>query len=112
MADSFDGKLDAIAWHPFGAKFHLRSRDRSPPNCPTRPRCSCPPRTWLVKRLAFAEPRNHGRQIPYRGHPLFAPCRTTDRQREARRPVAPYSILDVYGRNLQIRTLQRALFAS
>jgi hypothetical protein len=29
MTDSLDQKLDAIAQHPFRAKFHLRGRDRN-----------------------------------------------------------------------------------
>jgi hypothetical protein len=71
MAASLDDKLDAIARHPFRAKFHLRGRDR------VTAQLRGPSTTWLhardpiVRRLAPAEPRNDGKQTPYRGHPVF-----------------------------------------
>lgn len=56
---------------PFGRRFHLRGRERATAE-------SRGPRTVrahaaeiIAERLAPAEPRNDGRQTPYRNHPVF-----------------------------------------
>src|SRR5205814_8613639 len=66
-----DRRLDAIGRHRFRARFHLCGRDRGLVELhgPTRLREHA--QDLVAKRLAPAEPRNDGRQTPYRGHPVF-----------------------------------------
>jgi hypothetical protein len=71
MPDSLDQRLDAIARHPFRAKFHLRGRERATAEL-------CGPSTMrrhasdlIARRLAPAKPYKDGRQTPYRGHLVF-----------------------------------------
>jgi Domain of unknown function (DUF4186) len=71
MADAVDDRLDAIARHPFRAKFHLRGRDRVTAELRGPSAMRLHARDLIAKRLAPAEPRNDGRQTPYRGHPVF-----------------------------------------
>ncbi len=70
---ALDERLDAIARHHFRAKFHLRPGDRDRSLAlvrgPTAMRAHAA--DIVAKRLAPAEPRNDGRQTPYRGHPVF-----------------------------------------
>ena len=71
MPDPLDQKLDAIARHPFRAKFHLRGREQaaaqlSDPATMRRHACDL-----ITRRLAPAEPHKDGKQTPYRGHPVF-----------------------------------------
>src|SRR4051794_13867831 len=40
-------------------------------SCAVRTRCGFTPRKLFAERLAPAEPRNDGRQTPYRNHPVF-----------------------------------------
>jgi hypothetical protein len=68
---SLDQRLDAIARHPFRAKFHLRGRDLA-----TAELSGPAPVRWhaydlIAKRLAPAQPYKDGKQTPYRGHPVF-----------------------------------------
>jgi hypothetical protein len=65
--------LDEIARHPFRAKFHLLpgSRDRSLAMVRGPNAMRAHAADLIGKRLAPAEPRNDGRQTPYRGHPVF-----------------------------------------
>lgn len=71
VPDSLDQKPDAIARHPFRAKFRLRGRDRATAelNGPATIRRHAS--ELITKRLAAAEPYKDGRQTPYRGHPVF-----------------------------------------
>jgi hypothetical protein len=71
MPDSLDDKLDAIARHPFRATFHLRGRDRVTAELRGPSTIRLHARDLIAKRLAPAEPRNDGKQTPYRGHPVF-----------------------------------------
>ena len=71
MAASLDDKLDAIARHPFRAKFHLRGRDRVTAQLRGPSTMRLHARDLIARRLAPAEPRNDGKQTPYRGHPVF-----------------------------------------
>ena len=66
-----DARIDAIGRHPFRAKFRLTGRDRGLAELhgPTRLREHA--HDLIAKRLAPAEPRNDGKQTPYRGHPVF-----------------------------------------
>ena len=68
---SLDERLDAIGRQPFRAKFHLRGRDRATAilRGPTRIREHAD--ELIGQRLAPAQPRNDGKQTPYRGHPVF-----------------------------------------
>jgi len=69
--ESLDERLDAIGRQPFRAKFHLRGRDRATAilRGPTALRAHA--HELIAQRLAPAEPRNDGKQTPYRGHPVF-----------------------------------------
>jgi hypothetical protein len=69
--EQLDQRLDAIARHPFRAKFHLRGRDRvtAELNAPSTMRWHA--YDLIAKRLAPAEPYKDGKQTPYRGHPVF-----------------------------------------
>jgi Domain of unknown function (DUF4186) len=71
MPDSLDRKLDAIAQHPFRAKFHLRGRDRATAELKGLSTMRWHARDLIAKRLAPAEPYKDGKQTPYRGHPVF-----------------------------------------
>ncbi|HTZ25956.1 MAG TPA: DUF4186 domain-containing protein [Streptosporangiaceae bacterium] len=71
MADGLDAKLDAIARRPFRAKFHLRGRDRATAELRGPSTMRMHARDLIATRLAPAQPRNDGRQTPYRGHPVF-----------------------------------------
>jgi hypothetical protein len=66
-----DARIDAIGRHPFRAKFRLAGRDRGLAELhgPTRLREHA--HDLIATRLAPAEPRNDGKQTPYRGHPVF-----------------------------------------
>ena len=71
MPASLDDKLDAIARHPFRTKFHLRGRDRATAELRGPATMRLHARDLIARRLAPAEPRNDGKQTPYRGHPVF-----------------------------------------
>jgi Domain of unknown function (DUF4186) len=71
VADSLDERLDAIGRHPFRAKFHLRARERATAQLRGASTMRLHARDLIARRLAPAEPRNDGRQTPYRGHPVF-----------------------------------------
>ena len=71
MPASLDDKLDALARHPFRASFHLRGRDRATAQLRGPATMRLHARDLIARRLAPAEPRNDGRQTPYRGHPVF-----------------------------------------
>jgi uncharacterized protein DUF4186 len=66
-----DTLIDRIGRQPFRARFHLRGRDRATAilRGPTAVRAHA--REIVLQRLAPAEPRNDGKQTPYRGHPVF-----------------------------------------
>jgi hypothetical protein len=71
VADGLDARLDAIGRHPFRAKFHLRGRDRVTAELRGPATMRLHARDLIARRLAPAEPRNDGKQTPYRGHPVF-----------------------------------------
>ena len=71
MVDRLDAKLDAIGRQPFRAKFHLRGRDRVTAELRGPSTMRLHARDLIARRLAPAEPRNDGKQTPYRGHPVF-----------------------------------------
>lgn len=71
MPDSLDQKLDAIARHPFRAKFHLRGRELVTAQLSDPSTMRVHAHDLIARRLAPAEPVKDGRQTPYRGHPVF-----------------------------------------
>jgi Domain of unknown function (DUF4186) len=66
-----DTVLDRIARHRFRARFHLRGRDRATAELRGPATMRAHAAELIADRLAPAEPRNDGRQTPYRGHPVF-----------------------------------------
>ena len=69
--DAIDRRLDALARHPFRAKFRLAGRDRGLVELRGRARIRSAAAELLAARIAPANPRKDGRQTPYRGHPVF-----------------------------------------
>ncbi|MFF4211913.1 DUF4186 domain-containing protein [Streptomyces sp. NPDC001796] len=70
-ARSLDQKLDAVARHPFRAKFHLRGRDLATAQLKGPSTIRWHAYDLVARRLAPAEPYKDGKQTPYRGHPVF-----------------------------------------
>jgi hypothetical protein len=66
-----DDRIDAIARHPFRAKFHLRGRERALGQLRGMPVVRSHAHDLIGSKLAPAEPYKDGRQTPYRGHPVF-----------------------------------------
>jgi Domain of unknown function (DUF4186) len=71
MADPLGEKLDAIARHPFRARFQLRGRDRATADLGGPATMRRHAEELITRRLAPAAPHKDGRQTPYRGHPVF-----------------------------------------
>jgi hypothetical protein len=70
---ALEQKIATIAAQRFRSKFHLApgGRDRSIALVRGPAAMRAHARDIIDKRLAPAEPRNDGRQTPYRGHPVF-----------------------------------------
>jgi hypothetical protein len=66
-----DPRLDAIARHPFRAKFRLRGRDRETAERRGLGIMRRHAGELVEKRLAPAAPHKDGKQTPYRNHPVF-----------------------------------------
>jgi hypothetical protein len=66
-----DARLDRIGRHPFRATFHLDGRDRATAELRGLATMRAHAAELVGDRLAPAEPRNDGKQTPYRGHPVF-----------------------------------------
>lgn len=71
MMDELDARLRRIGQHHFRAKFRLRGRDRAVVDLRGITTVRKHARELIESRLAPAEPRNDGKQTPYRGHPVF-----------------------------------------
>lgn len=71
LSRSLDQRLDALARHPFRAKFHLRGRERATAELSGPSTMRWHAYDLIAKRLAPAEPYKDGKQTPYRGHPVF-----------------------------------------
>lgn len=71
MSDDLDGRLRRIGQHPFRARFRLGGRDRAIVDLRGIATIRRHAREIIDQRLAPAEPRNDGKQTPYRGHPVF-----------------------------------------
>ncbi|MFH5231092.1 DUF4186 domain-containing protein [Antrihabitans spumae] len=69
--DELDARLQRIGQHHFRAKFRLRGRDRAVVDLRGIATVRKHAEDLIAARLAPAEPRNDGRQTPYRGHPVF-----------------------------------------
>jgi hypothetical protein len=66
-----DARLDAIAQHPFRAKFHLRGKELAMVRQRGERTIRRHAAELIARRLAPAQPRKDGRQTPWRGHPVF-----------------------------------------
>jgi hypothetical protein len=71
VPDEIDDRLARLARQPFRARFALRGPDLVTAQSRTRATLRQHARDLLRQRLAPAQPRNDGRQTPYRGHPVF-----------------------------------------
>ncbi len=69
--DELDARLQRIGQHRFRAEFRLRDRDRAVVDLRGIATVRRHAEELVERRLAPAEPRNDGRQTPYRGHPVF-----------------------------------------
>jgi hypothetical protein len=68
---SIDATLETLARQPFRAKFHLRGRETATVELRGMEVIRRHAAELLADRLVPAEPRNDGKQTPYRGHPVF-----------------------------------------
>jgi hypothetical protein len=68
--EELDARLHRIGQHPFRAKFRLRGRDRAVVELRGITTVRRHAEKLVAHRLAPAQPRNDGRQTPYRGHPV------------------------------------------
>lgn len=71
MMDELDARLRRIGQHHFRATFRLRGRDRAVVDLRGIAIVRKHAQELIESRLAPAEPRNDGKQTPYRGHPVF-----------------------------------------
>lgn len=69
--EGLDARLARISRHRFRAKFTLRGRDRAVVDLRGLETVRRHAHEIIAQRLAPREPRNDGRQTPYRGHPVF-----------------------------------------
>jgi hypothetical protein len=69
--EDLDQRIERIGKHPFRARFHLRGRDRATAVLRGPSAIRAHAHDLIAQRLAPAEPRNDGKQTPYRGHPVF-----------------------------------------
>ncbi|WP_166354216.1 DUF4186 family protein [Phytoactinopolyspora limicola] len=69
--DEVATRLERIAQQPFRAKFRLSGRERALVELRGMTTVRGHAEDLIASRLAPAEPRNDGRQTPYRGHPVF-----------------------------------------
>lgn len=66
-----DTVFTALAKSAFRSKFHLNPQDSTYLCSKGLPTVLEHARDFVSKRLAAAEPKNDGKQTPYRGHPVF-----------------------------------------
>lgn len=71
VMDELDARLRRIGSHHFRARFKLSGRDRAMVEQRGMATIREHAAELIGARLAPAEPRNDGRQTPYRGHPVF-----------------------------------------
>jgi hypothetical protein len=63
--------FDRLAQSPFRRRFHLGAKERDYLRTKGLPTVLEHAGAFVDSRLAPAEPRNDGRQTPFRGHPVF-----------------------------------------
>jgi hypothetical protein len=68
---AIDERIDAIARHPFRAKFHLRAHERAYVELRGLETVRAHADDFIGKRLAPANPHRDGKQTPWGGHPVF-----------------------------------------
>ena len=66
-----DDRIDRASARPFGRRFHLRGRELATAELRGPQTMRAHAAEIIAERLAPAEPRNDGRQTPYRNHPVF-----------------------------------------
>ena len=66
-----DDVFPALARSDFRRRFRLDARDRAYLTAKGLPTVLDHARDFVARRLAPAEPRNDGKQTPFRGHPVF-----------------------------------------
>ncbi len=71
MTDALDRRLERIGRHHFRAKFRLQGRDKAVVDLRGLAVVRKHADELIRARLAPANPRNDGKQTPYRGHPVF-----------------------------------------
>ena len=69
--DALDARLERMARTKFRGRIQLRGRDRAIVDLRGIETIREHARKFIGERLAPAEPRNDGKQTPYRGHPVF-----------------------------------------
>jgi hypothetical protein len=69
--DDIDRLLDRLAGQPFRARFRLRGADLATARRHGPFVLRQHALDLITRRVAAAEPRNDGKQTPYRGHPVF-----------------------------------------
>jgi len=69
--DELDARLTRIGQRPFRAGFRLRGEERATVDLRGMATIRRHAGELIGRRLAPAEPKNDGRQTPYRGHPVF-----------------------------------------
>lgn len=63
--------FERLAESRFRSGFHLRKQERNYFETQGRAKIEQHARDFIRERLAPAEPRNDGKQTPWRGHPVF-----------------------------------------
>lgn len=63
--------LTRLAGSAFRARFRLSAKDRAYARARGRDTIARHARELLAQHIGAAQPRNDGRQTPYRGHPVF-----------------------------------------
>ena len=68
---SIDDLFAALTQSPFRQRFHLEAKDRAYLDDKGLSTVLIHARDFIAQRLAPAEPRNDGKQTPWKGHPVF-----------------------------------------
>ena len=71
MPIDIDSAFGRLAQSSFRRKFHLQGKDLAYLETWGLPHVMKQARDLIAKRLAPAEPRNDGKQTPWRNHPVF-----------------------------------------
>lgn len=71
MARDFDDLFTALSRSPFRRRFRLGVREREYLESKGMDTVLAHAADFVAQRLAPADPRNDGKQTPFRGHPVF-----------------------------------------